>query len=85
MLLGYRLSMLEITDPHVIATSGSDRHPIVHGTGNPADEVRGTVLTLTVAELVAADDYEVDDYTRALAPLSAGRQAWVCAASHHSL
>jgi gamma-glutamylcyclotransferase (GGCT)/AIG2-like uncharacterized protein YtfP len=81
-LPGYELSMLEITDPEVAAVSGSDRHPIVRATGRSTDQVDGTVLEITSAELAAADDYEVDDYTRALVPLASGVPAWVYAASH---
>lgn len=81
-LQGYRLDMVEITDPEVVATSGSAHHPILHATGDPADLVAGTVLAITEAELAAADGYETDDYSRALAPLASGGSAWVYAASH---
>ena len=75
-VVGYRLEWLTITDPHVIATSGSDRHPLL-----VADEagatVQGTVFAITADELLAADDYEVDDYTRVQVPLDSGEEAWV--------
>ena len=58
-MIGYRLDMVEITDPEVRA-SGQKFHPIVSPTGIPADEVAG--LRITPAELAAADDYEVSDY-----------------------
>jgi gamma-glutamylcyclotransferase (GGCT)/AIG2-like uncharacterized protein YtfP len=41
--------------------------------------VDGTVFTITATELAAADDYEVDDYTRVVVRLRSGRQAWVYA------
>lgn len=82
VLPGYRLSVLEIVDPQVAATSGSDRHPIARASGDPNDEVAGTVFEITEAELAAADDYEVDEYTRALVPLGSGLTAWVYAADH---
>ncbi|GAA3689040.1 gamma-glutamylcyclotransferase [Nonomuraea antimicrobica] len=81
-LPGYRLSMLEITDPHVIAVSGATHHPILTATGDPADLVEGTALQITADELAAADAYEVDDYRRALVPLESGRRGWVYAADH---
>ena len=46
-------------------------------TGIPADEVAGQVFRITPAELAAADDYEVSDYKRVLAPLKSGKKAWV--------
>ncbi|MCC2280805.1 gamma-glutamylcyclotransferase [Streptomyces sp. ET3-23] len=79
LLPGYRLSTVEITDPEVIALSGSDRHPILQPTGDPADGVEGAALLVTDAELAAADDYEVADYRRTLVPLASGAEAWVYA------
>ena len=57
-MIGYRLDMVEITDPEVLRASGQKFHPIVSPTGIPADEVAGQVR-ITPAELAAADDYEV--------------------------
>jgi len=76
-LPGYRTDWLTITDPDVIAVSGSDRHPVVRRTDDPADTVPGSLLTLTTAELAAADTYEVDDYRRHRVRLASGRAAWV--------
>jgi len=39
--------------------------------------VDGIVFTITEAELVAADAYEVDDYRRISVPLRSGPYAWV--------
>ena len=76
VLPGYRLDWLLITDPEVVRTSGSDRHPILRaGTGD--DAVEGAYLELDDAELSATDDYEVDDYTRVEATLASGVPAWV--------
>jgi len=76
-LPGHRRTWVTITDPAVVAASGTDRHPIVATTGDPADRVAGTVLTLTTAELAAADLYEVDDYRRGLVQLASGVHSWV--------
>jgi gamma-glutamylcyclotransferase (GGCT)/AIG2-like uncharacterized protein YtfP len=75
-LTGWRLDWVEITDPAVIAASGSDRHPILVA-GRADDAVEGTVFAITPAELAAADAYEVDDYRRVEAALRAGGTAWV--------
>jgi gamma-glutamylcyclotransferase (GGCT)/AIG2-like uncharacterized protein YtfP len=74
---GYRHSMIEITDPDVVAKSGTAYHPIVSRSENPADEVEGTVFQITEAELAAADAYEVADYKRVSVRLQSGIDAWV--------
>jgi gamma-glutamylcyclotransferase (GGCT)/AIG2-like uncharacterized protein YtfP len=76
-LPGYRMTLLEITDPAVVALSGTAHHPVAAPTGDPADQVPGVVFDITDAELVAADGYEVDDYHRQLLALASGAQAWV--------
>ena len=75
-LPGFRLEWLAITDPAVIATSGSDRHPILRR-GTPADSVSGAYLELDDTDLAAADDYEVDDYRRVGVTLASGVSAEV--------
>ena len=74
---GYRQTMLEITDPEVLATSGQKFHPIVEESPDSQDEVRGTVFEITAQELAAADQYEVSDYKRVSVQLKSGLQAWV--------
>ena len=76
-IVGYELDYVMISDPHVIATSGSDRHPILKPTDRPGAAVDGTVFAISTAELAAADEYEVDDYRRVAVPLRSGDQAWV--------
>ncbi|RAJ46929.1 gamma-glutamyl AIG2-like cyclotransferase [Kitasatospora sp. SolWspMP-SS2h] len=75
-LTGFRLDTVTITDPDVIADSGSDRHPVAVRSDDPADAVEGTVFTLSAAELAAADHYEVEDYLRIRADLRSGVRAW---------
>jgi gamma-glutamylcyclotransferase (GGCT)/AIG2-like uncharacterized protein YtfP len=75
-LPGHRLDWIVIIDPNVIATSGSDRHPILRP-GSPDDSVEGVYLELSDAELERADEYEVDDYVRTAVRLSSGVEAWV--------
>jgi gamma-glutamylcyclotransferase (GGCT)/AIG2-like uncharacterized protein YtfP len=76
-IVGFEVGTLVITDPAVIAASGSDRHPALRRSVEPAAEVAGTVFELTEDEIVAADRYEVDDYERVRAPLRSGASAWV--------
>ncbi|OIN82690.1 gamma-glutamylcyclotransferase family protein [Mycobacterium malmoense] len=76
-IVGFELDHVTITDPHVVATSGSDRHPILRPTERADAHVDGMVFTLSEAELAAADEYEVDDYRRIAVPLRSGVTAWV--------
>jgi gamma-glutamylcyclotransferase (GGCT)/AIG2-like uncharacterized protein YtfP len=76
-LPGYRQTMVEITDPAVLAASGKTHHPIVQASGQRADEIAGTVFRISAGELAAADEYEVADYKRVSVVLKSGVQAWV--------
>ncbi|MFI7135486.1 M24 family metallopeptidase [Nonomuraea sp. NPDC050153] len=76
-LLGFRLETVTITDPAVIADSGSDEHPMAVRSEDPQDAIDGMVFTLTPEDLAAADAYEVDDYLRVKADLRSGEKAWV--------
>jgi len=76
-IIGYELDFVTITDPEVVAVSGSDRHPILRPSQAPDAHVDGTVFAISTAELAAADDYEVDAYRRISVPLRSGAQAWV--------
>jgi len=80
-LPGFALSPLTITDPDVVAASGTAVHKIARPTGNPADLVPGLVFAITAAELDAADDYEVDDYARVQVRLASGIEAFVYVAA----
>jgi gamma-glutamylcyclotransferase (GGCT)/AIG2-like uncharacterized protein YtfP len=75
-LPGFRVEFVTITDPEVVATSGSDRHPLVVASDDPGDAVEGLVFEITDAELAAADAYEVDDYARQEVELRSGTRAW---------
>ncbi|GGP52570.1 GDSL-type esterase/lipase family protein [Streptomyces abikoensis] len=73
-LAGHTTRPIRITDESVIATSGLDVHLTLERRIGAA--VEGAVLHLTDADLAAADDYEVDDYTRRRVRLSSGETAW---------
>ncbi|MCX4683086.1 gamma-glutamylcyclotransferase [Kitasatospora purpeofusca] len=83
-LPGFRLTMIEITDPEVIAASGTDRHPLVLPSDEAGDTVDGTVFAITDEELAAADEYEVDDYARHEVVLASGTRAWVYLSAAYS-
>ncbi len=76
-LPGYSLTLLEISDPSVVALSGKTHHPIVTPSADPAAAVEGVVFEVTAEELLVSDEYEVDDYRRVKLPLESGKVAWV--------
>ena len=53
-MTGYARTMVEITDPAVLAASGERFHPIVSPSSDPSDEVAGTVFRISAEELAAA-------------------------------
>ncbi|TFD59770.1 gamma-glutamylcyclotransferase [Cryobacterium suzukii] len=78
-LPGFELANLQITDPAVIAISGTDSHPILRFSGESCAFVAGEVFELSDEELSAADAYEVGEYARVMLTLESGTQAWVYA------
>ncbi len=76
-LPGYRIEMLRITDEAVLASSQQAYHPIAISSEDPYDSLQGMVFEITEEELLAADRYEVSDYTRVAVTLASGKEAWV--------
>ena len=77
----YLMSCLDITDPQVIAISGSSQHTIIRFTGNRSDAVTGVVFRVNAQELAKADAYEVSEYRRVAVRLASGLNAYVYVAS----
>jgi len=75
-LIGFELGTVTITDPFVIAKSGSDRHPILMRTDS-GNAIAGSALSVNAKDLEAADRYEAADYERVQVALASGRQAFV--------
>ena len=78
-LIGFEQSLLEVEDPEFVATSGKAHHAIVRFNGRADSRVSGTVFEVFDSELASADEYEPAGYTRVLATLASGKQAWVYA------
>ncbi len=76
-LVGYKHTLLEITDEAVLSASGQRFQPIVTASGDPADRIDGSVFDISDADLAAADAYGVADYKRVEVPLASGATAWV--------
>jgi hypothetical protein len=79
-LPGFVLDWVHITDPEVVAASGTDQHPILRR-GEADQAVAGARLVLSDAELAATDAYEVSDYVRVRVGLASGVHAWVYVAA----
>ncbi|NML57627.1 gamma-glutamylcyclotransferase family protein [Chryseobacterium cheonjiense] len=77
VLTGYRLEMLEITDPEVLRKSNQKYHPILVFSGNPEDQVEGILFEVTDEEILQADEYEVDDYKRIEAVFRSGKSGFI--------
>jgi len=77
ILREYRVNKIEITDPEVIKSSGTNIHPILEYTGDKQDFVEGTIYTLSDQEILKADTYEVDDYKRKELKFDSGILAFV--------
>lgn len=77
VLPGYRLEHARAHHAGAAARPQGTTHPSVRRTGSPLDKVVGRVLSVTVAELDAADEYHLGRYRRVAATLLSGRRAWV--------
>jgi hypothetical protein len=77
ILKGYKLKMLEITDPEVLRKSNQKYHPILEFSGNGVDEVEGVLFGVTDEEILQADEYEVDDYKRIEMVFKSGKVGFI--------
>lgn len=77
VLSGYELNMLEITDPEVLRKSGQKYHPLLEFSGNADDEIEGVLFEVTEAEILQADEYEVDDYQRIETVFKSGNKGFI--------
>jgi hypothetical protein len=75
VLPGFRVEQLSITQPDVIALSGSASHPVLRR-GQRDEAVSGLALVVTADDLRKADQYEVKDYVRIGVTLASGRAAF---------
>jgi gamma-glutamylcyclotransferase (GGCT)/AIG2-like uncharacterized protein YtfP len=76
-LKGYKLSTIEIKDESVLSKSEQQYHLIAILSKNNSDSIDGTVLEVSEEEVLMADKYETDAYTRVKVILESGKEAWV--------
>jgi len=77
ILTGFKLEMLEITDPEVLRKSNQKYHPILEFSGDVKDEVEGILFEVTDEEILLADEYEVDDYKRIETVFESGKNGFI--------
>ncbi|UOU97124.1 gamma-glutamylcyclotransferase [Chryseobacterium daecheongense] len=77
ILTGYRLKMLEVTDPEVLRKSNQKYHPILEFSGNTEDEIEGILFEVTDEEILQADEYEVDNYKRIETVFKSGKKGFI--------
>ncbi|NND60843.1 MAG: gamma-glutamylcyclotransferase [Gammaproteobacteria bacterium] len=77
MLSGYRIDVIEMSDPDFIARVGNAPQRTLTSTGNRDDQVVGVVVELSDDELAQADRYEPRNYLRQQVKLESGCTAWI--------
>lgn len=75
-ITGFAIKDIVIQDQAVIDLSGKRIHPGLVKTGQPTDQVSGTLFMVTPQELQAMDHYEVSDYQR-LSVIDGDQTFWV--------
>ncbi|MGG5208054.1 gamma-glutamylcyclotransferase family protein [Chryseobacterium sp. MIQD13] len=77
ILTGYKLNMVEITDPEVLRKSNQKYHPILEFSGNSNDTLEGLLFKVTDDEILRADEYEVDNYKRIETVFKSGKTGFI--------
>ena len=78
-LFKHKIERVKIHDKSVVDSSGTDNHPIIRYTGKREDFVEGVLFEISYDELLLADKYEVDEYTRKKVIFESGSDGWVYA------
>src|SRR5215210_6477370 len=81
VLRGYKIETIEIRDEVFLSRGEEKQQRTLVASGNGLDFIAGTVLELTEEELLLADQYEPDNYSRVEVILASGKGAWIYVAS----
>lgn len=76
-LLGFEEATTQISDPDFVVKSGKSQHAILRCSSDSDARVEGMVFEVSQDELEYTDRYEPIEYTRVLAEIASGGQAWV--------
>lgn len=77
VLRGYKISPVEIMDEAFLSKGEQKNQQTAIISNNNNDIIRGTVFEITTEELLHADKYEPDNYTRIKIKLQSGTEAWL--------
>ena len=76
-LVGYIPSAIEISD-EAFLTKGEQKNQLTAiPSGNQNDRMEGTVFEISQEELLIADKYEPDGFSRIEVELASGKKAWI--------
>lgn len=75
ILKGYRTTSIIINDPRF--TEKNSSHQLIAVPAGEQDQIKGTVLEMTMEELLSADAYEPVQYKRIKVKLQSGKEAWI--------
>ena len=76
-LQGYATIMIEIKDERFLLRGEHTYQKTAMASTNPNDRIEGTALEVSKAELLLADTYEPENYTRIGVELVSGKRAWI--------
>jgi gamma-glutamylcyclotransferase (GGCT)/AIG2-like uncharacterized protein YtfP len=76
-LTGYKAVTIEIKDESFLSKGEQKYQQTLIISKDKNDSIKGTVLEITAEELLIADKYEPDNYTRVKVVLESGKEAWI--------
>jgi gamma-glutamylcyclotransferase (GGCT)/AIG2-like uncharacterized protein YtfP len=76
-LEGYEVCTIEIRDESFLSKGEGKYQQTLVISKDKNDQIKGTVFEITEEELLLADKYEPDNYTRIKVILESGKEAWI--------
>ena len=76
VLKNYKLAAIDITDESFLAKGERKQQLTAIHTKDETDVIEGTMFEISAEELLAADEYEPDNYRRIEVSLQSGKKAW---------
>ena len=77
MLSGYKVCTIEIRDESFLSKGEGKYQQTLVTSKDKNDHIKGTVFEITEEELLLADKYEPENYTRIRVVLDSGKEAWI--------
>ena len=80
-LIGYKICTIEIRDESFLSKGEDKYQQTLVISKDKNDHIKGIVFEITEEELLLADKYEPDNYTRLRVVLESGKEAWIYTAT----